>query len=155
MAYSGEFENPKSTVRSIRREAARAFRFEGMKELQNALADIVDATSGREAKDVFYEAGVVLATQIRANAPRGRTGNLRSAIYVARGPDIYPNVLVGFRWPRGAHAHLVEYGHGGPHPAPPHPFVRPAISSTKGQIQQIIRDGLGNIIARHATRRAA
>ena len=24
------------------------------------------------------------------------------------------------------HAHLVEYGHGGPAPAPPHPFVRPA-----------------------------
>ena len=25
------------------------------------------------------------------------------------------------------HAHLIEYGHGGPNPAPPHPFLRPAL----------------------------
>jgi HK97 gp10 family phage protein len=25
------------------------------------------------------------------------------------------------------HAHLIEYGHGGPSPAPPHPFLRPAL----------------------------
>ena len=25
------------------------------------------------------------------------------------------------------HSHLVEYGHGGPRPAPPHPYLRPAL----------------------------
>jgi HK97 gp10 family phage protein len=28
-------------------------------------------------------------------------------------------------------AHLVELGHGGPHPAPPHPFMRPAFDSSQ------------------------
>ena len=27
------------------------------------------------------------------------------------------------------HSHLVEYGHGGPRPAPPHPFLRKALDS--------------------------
>jgi HK97 gp10 family phage protein len=35
-------------------------------------------------------------------------------------------------------AHLVEMGHGGPHAAGPHPFLRPGYDSTKGQCQVII-----------------
>ena len=40
----------------------------------------------------------------------------------------------------------VEYGHGGPHPAPPHPFVRPAVDA-KGEealehIKEQIRQAL-------------
>lgn len=31
------------------------------------------------------------------------------------------------------YAHLVEFGHGGPQPAPPHPFLRPAFDETKDQ----------------------
>lgn len=143
-------DDPKATSRSIRREASRAFRFEGMKELQNALADILDATSGKEAKDVFYEAGAVLAGQIRANAPLGKTGRLKASVFVGRGIETKPNVLVGVRYRMAPHAHLVEWGHGGSHPAPPHPFVRPAVSQRRNEVQQIIRDGLGNIITRHA-----
>lgn len=37
--------------------------------------------------------------------------------------------------------HLVELGHGGPHPAPPHPFLRPAYESTiKEVIDQYTKD---------------
>lgn len=31
------------------------------------------------------------------------------------------------------HAHLVEFGHGGPAPAPEHPFVRPAFDRRSGE----------------------
>lgn len=31
-------------------------------------------------------------------------------------------------------AHLVEYGHGGPHPAPPHPFLRLAVDTTQVEV---------------------
>ena len=31
----------------------------------------------------------------------------------------------------GRHAHLVEFGHGGPKAAPAHPFLEPAVQSTK------------------------
>lgn len=34
-------------------------------------------------------------------------------------------------------AHLVEFGHGGPHPAPPHPFARPAWDETKDEAMAI------------------
>jgi len=30
---------------------------------------------------------------------------------------------------KAPHAHLVEFGHGGKHPAPPHPFLRPAFDA--------------------------
>lgn len=39
-------------------------------------------------------------------------------------------------------AHLVEFGHGGPHPAPPHPFMRPAYEEAKTVATQAIRETL-------------
>src|SRR5262249_3315811 len=37
-------------------------------------------------------------------------------------------------------AHLVEFGHGGPHPAPAHPFLRPAFDGTKKEAQDTVTD---------------
>ena len=43
-------------------------------------------------------------------------------------------------------SHLVEWGHGGPKPAPPHPFVEPAAQSVEDQvvdaIAQVLLEGL-------------
>lgn len=44
-------------------------------------------------------------------------------------------------------AHLVEYGHGGPHPAPPHPFMRPAWDENKAAAQAAIADEITRGIA--------
>jgi len=49
---------------------------------------------------------------------RPRTGDI---------PDIA--VAFGFYAP---HAWLVEHGHGGPKPAPPHPYLIPAVEATQG-----------------------
>jgi HK97 gp10 family phage protein len=35
-------------------------------------------------------------------------------------------------------AHLVEFGHAGPHPAPAHPFLRPALDNNKAAVQSIM-----------------
>lgn len=43
---------------------------------------------------------------------------------------------------KAPHAHLVEYGHGGPAPAPPHPFIRPAFDTKADEAYRIIRDVL-------------
>lgn len=40
------------------------------------------------------------------------------------------------------HAHLVEFGHGGPAPAPPHPYVRPAFDAQADNAFRIIREEL-------------
>jgi HK97 gp10 family phage protein len=37
-------------------------------------------------------------------------------------------------------AHLVELGHGGPHPAPAYPFLRPAFENNKKQVERIFID---------------
>ncbi len=36
-------------------------------------------------------------------------------------------------------AHLVEEGHGGPSPAPAHPYMRPAFEAKKGEAVEIIK----------------
>ena len=62
------------------------------------------------------------------------TGKLAGAIetYVKVSADAPTEIEVGINYTRhkGAHhAHLVEGGHGGPHPAPPHPFWEPAVKA--------------------------
>lgn len=39
-------------------------------------------------------------------------------------------------------AHLVEYGHGGPHPAPPKPFLRPATDSSQSAVVNEMAESL-------------
>ena len=48
------------------------------------------------------------------------------------------------------YAHLVEYGHGGPHPAPPHPFARPAWDTKKDAIKSLLETGIIEGIEREA-----
>ena len=61
------------------------------------------------------------------------TGNLAGGvkIYVETHTDAPTEILVGISYARSRayHAHLVEGGHGGPHPAPPHPFWRPTVQA--------------------------
>lgn len=47
-------------------------------------------------------------------------------------------------------AHLVEFGHAGPHPAPPHPFMRPAMYETQDECMEIIRAALEQTIISEA-----
>ena len=44
------------------------------------------------------------------------------------------------------YANPVEFGHGGPAPAPAHPFVRPAFDTRQDEAYSIIRDGLRDAI---------
>jgi len=58
-----------------------------------------------------------------------KTGKLRKGIQHEFRED---------RWiarARAPHAHLVEFGHGGPHAAPAHPFLRPAKERVISQIR--------------------
>ena len=40
----------------------------------------------------------------------------------------------------------MEYGHGGPAPAPAHPYIRPAYDTRVDEAYEIIRDGLRDAI---------
>lgn len=48
--------------------------------------------------------------------------------------------------------HLVEKGHGGPHPAPPHPFARPALEESKSAVLAVMAQKIGAGIEKEAQR---
>ena len=51
---------------------------------------------------------------------------------------------------KGAYyANPLEYGHGGPAPAPAHPYIRPAYDTRADESYEIIREGLRDAINPH------
>lgn len=74
--------------------------------------------------------------------------HLRDAIFATRGKSqsLAPSVIAGVDLKRVPHAHLVEFGHGGPHPAPPHSFLRAAIDSVRPLIPRLVQDGLAQLL---------
>lgn len=69
----------------------------------------------------------VIAKQVAVDAKASVnvvTGNLKKGIRAKKSKYEYGGWIVLSTAP---HSHLVEYGHGGPRPAPPHPYLRPAL----------------------------
>lgn len=67
----------------------------------------------------------------------------------------YPNVMVGPRVKgknEGFHGHLVEFGHGGPHPAPANPFMRPAYDETKNRVSDDLAKKISAYLEKQANK---
>ena len=98
----------------------------GMDDVLKQVSDVenIDKRVGTALKK---GANVILEAAKR-NAPV-RTGELKKALKVGRrAKTIDRNAIeVGAFHGDAPHAHLVELGHGGPKPAPPHPFLEPAV----------------------------
>lgn len=104
--------------------------------------DAVGNLSRHATKALTAGAEIVLRVA-KENAPV-RTGELKGALRVgrrAKSRDRYA-VEVGTFYPEAAHAHLVERGHGGPKPAPPHPFMEPAVESTEDEVIDAVMEEL-------------
>ena len=84
-------------------------------EIEQKIAEHIEENASRIAKDIARDAKA--AVNVKTGTLRGRIGARRSKfedggwIVISRAP----------------HSWLVEHGHGGPKPAPPHPFLRPAL----------------------------
>ena len=87
----------------------------------------LEGNAGRRIINNAIAAGARVArNQARSTRVfQDRTRRLRTGIVVRRHRG---RVLLRADAP---HAHLVELGHGGPHPAPPHPFLVPAVEETR------------------------
>ncbi len=117
----------------------------GFRALSDELARLSNGLS-REAMERALSSGAqpVLDRMIQ-NAPV-KSGKLKEALRVGplkrwHGGQYY--IRVGIVNGRDApHAHLVEDGHGGPHPAPAHPFVRPAFDATKDEAFSNVKESL-------------
>lgn len=91
--------------------------------------------------DMQLKTGVQAAlNQVRDEA-RARihsiTGTLRKAVQTKVKSSPYApleaEVGVSYKTTKARYAHLVEGGHGGPHPAPAHPFFAPALAKFESQ----------------------
>jgi HK97 gp10 family phage protein len=93
------------------------------------------------------EGAEVIAREMRQLAPV-KSGKLKSAIKVGKAR----NGRNGRQVTVGVHRRdfsgdeyypaYVEYGHGGPRPAPPHPFIRPAFDLKKDEAWSIVKQAV-------------
>lgn len=110
---------------------------DGLMEKMARMGDVVALYKGRERAQRTLETAladsVVIAARQRVRSARSPSP-LRNAIEARVKIDpVKENIAtVGVSYKRhkeARHAHLVEYGHGGPHgPAAPHPFWAPAVA---------------------------
>ena len=115
-----------------------------------------DGAGAPVARRILEAAAQPIHQQMKANASRDPqiiTGVLNRSIRI--GPvkkrrQSGKSITIGVhRKEEGAYyATPVEYGHGGPAPAPAHPFIRPAYDTRADEAYGIIRDGLRDAIDR-------
>ena len=115
-----------------------------------------DGAGAPVARRILEAAAQPIHQQMKANAskdPQIITGVLNHSIRIGPVKKRWKSgksITIGVhRKEEGAYyATPVEYGHGGPAPAPAHPFIRPAYDTRADEAYGIIRDGLRDAIDR-------
>ena len=123
-----------------------ALRARGVRQTRIALRNFPRAL----ALTVHGEMAFAVAKRIENKAKQtrafiDRSGRLRQSIRTIRIPKVYQTPTGPVRTPRGAaavgsdvfYAPFVEFGHGGPAPARPHPFLGPAERSVRREALNI------------------
>lgn len=127
----------------------------GSKQLQRKL-DELKLSAQRRVMRPAIRAGCSVVNKAAKQAAPSESGALKRAMGVKvvtrkRVGDVIGmvGVRVGEKYWREhggeirkpeKYAHLVEYGHGGPAPAPAHPFLRAAFDANKGTALRVIAD---------------
>ena len=111
-------------------------------------------TGAGTARHILQAAAQPIHLQMKLNAstdPKIITGDLNKSIRIGK---VKKRATSGQTITIGVHhseagayyANPVEYGHGGPAPAPAHPFVRPAFDAKQDEAYNLIRSGLRSAI---------
>ena len=110
---------------------------------------------GPTCNGILEAAAIPIHQQMKANAssnPKIITGALFRSIKVGRAKKRKTgrSITIGVHHSaEGAYyANAVEWGHGGPAPAPAHPFVRPAYDTKSDESYDIIRARLRDAVSR-------
>ena len=129
-----------------------ALDLQGFSELQNDLTAMAMSLENGSGVDRALQAGAVpIEQQMLANAssdPKIITGALHGSIHTsrvkARGGGKQVTIGVHVKEQSAYYSNPLEFGHGGPAPAPPHPFVRPAFDARAeeayGEIRRVLKD---------------
>lgn len=130
--------------------------YQGSVELQQditLMADMLRSSGGngsRACNWILQSVAQPVLEQMMRNAstdPKRRSGKLLGSLQIGR---VVKKRGGGYRVTVGVHrkdggaeyANPVEFGHGGPHPAPPHPFVRPAFDARADEAYEKIKEQL-------------
>lgn len=112
------------------------------------LADLEKMMSlGDEIDDVLVAAVIPIAQKMKQLAPV-KSGRLRGAIGIGaprnsrRGRTVTVGIHKRDFGDGEYYPAFVEYGHGGPRPAPPHPFIRPAYDLKKDDAWAAIKQAV-------------
>ena len=112
------------------------------------LRDLENMIPGDTNVDDALKAGAELIKEEMVRIAPVKSGKLKSAIKVgkARNGRNGRQVTVGIhrRDFSGGEYYpaYVEYGHGGPRPAPPHPFIRPAFDLKKDEAWSTVKQAV-------------
>ena len=132
------------------------FKVDGLKELQTALQELPKATGRNVMQRTLIKAAKPIETAAIAKVPVA-TGNLKKSITTStrltkRQRSAQPKrSLVEVYVGSSSIGTLVEFGTSD---TPPQPFLRPAWDGNKEQALKIIKDEMGNEIAKAAARLA-
>ena len=125
---------------------------EGMDDIIKKFKHIATAVDEKDMENNLVEAAMVIRDAAKSMAPV-KTGKLRESIVAkrySRQPKGRPGAFVAIDYRIAPYAHNVEYGHGGPHPAPAHPFFRPAMDNNMGRVKKMIEAGAMEVIEKAA-----
>lgn len=117
------------------------------------MADMLRSSGEKGSKActwILQNAAKPVLEQMLHNAttdPKRRTGKLLGSIKIGR---VIRHKYGRYRVTVGIHrgeggaeyGNPLEFGHGGPHPAPPHPFVRPAFDARVNEAYEIVKEQL-------------
>ena len=116
----------------------------------HAMAEKIDAdgAGAGTAAHILEDAAKPIHDQMVVNAGteiHARSGDLRRALKIgnvksSRKRGKYITIGVKHSEKGAYYANPVEHGHGGPAPAPAHPFVRPAFDVRKDEAYQIMKN---------------
>lgn len=130
-----------------------AVELQGFDELITDLAGMAANLDNGPAVDRALQAGAApVEQQMLSNAssdPKIITGALHDSIHTSKvkgrnGGGKHVTIGVHVKEKSAYYSNPVEFGHGGPGPAPPHPFVRPAFDAKAeeayGEIRRVLED---------------
>jgi len=132
----------------------------GSEGAAKALETARKALGASEIQEAFLPAAIEVRNEAKFLAPIGDgkrpdgspRPHLRELIFATKGKEGTPSVIVGVDLKKAPHAHLVEFGHGGPRPAAPHPYMRPAVDRKRSRIKRLAADAILGLLRKAGIR---
>lgn len=137
----------------------------GMAEFEKNAKELVRRINSEEMQDRLMPGAFLvrdIAKRLVGLGPGRKDKHLRDAIFATKGKratGVFGSLaqMAGFRdgitviagvdRKKAPHAGLVEFGHGGPKPAPAYPYMRPAASAARPGIVIVIENAVRAALA--------